>query len=78
MAMAIKGCPLLSGDDAERFFEEFEKNNNLPSPQLSKSEKEYVDAVLNSGKKIIFPPQSWFLVSLYLKILSFSPTPKIL
>lgn len=54
MAMTIKGNPTLYGENAIEFENEAEKNGQLPTPRLSKAQKNFVRKVLASGKNIKF------------------------
>jgi hypothetical protein len=46
MATAIKSIPVLTGDAAERFVLEAEKNAKKPTPKLSPERKARLDKVL--------------------------------
>ena len=57
MAMTIKTSPELWGEDARIFTEEAERNGKLPTPKLSESQRKVLSTMLESAKKIIFPPR---------------------
>lgn len=56
MAMAIKTSPKLWGEDARIFTEEAERNGKLPTPKLSESQRKVLSTMLESAKRVAFPP----------------------
>lgn len=55
--MTINSGPVLTGESARAFEEEFERNNRLPRYRLSPEREAEIAAILKRSKEFVFPPK---------------------
>ncbi len=53
MAMTINSGPVLTGESARAFIEEFERNSKLPTPRLSAEREAQLAEVENKSRKFM-------------------------
>lgn len=57
MAMTINSSPVLTGESAEAFVEEAERNAKLPTPRLTPEREAQIAEFLRKSREFIFPPK---------------------
>ncbi|MDE6079506.1 MAG: hypothetical protein K2G35_05530 [Duncaniella sp.] len=57
MAMTINSSPVLTGESAEHFIEEADRNSQLPGKGLSPEREAQIAEFLKKSREFIFPPK---------------------
>lgn len=55
--MAINSSPVLTGESAQAFVEEAERNGKLPTPCLSLEREAQIAEFFRKSREFIFPPK---------------------
>lgn len=58
MAMTINSSPVLTGESAQAFIEEADRNSKRPTPRLSQEREAQINEFLKRSREFVFPPKS--------------------